>query len=116
MNVWQDIFSIVLKGSGALGFIAVSAMFLVWAERKVSAVIQNRLGPMVVGWHGTLQAVADSLKLLLKENIVPTGVDKLSWWLAPFFVMVPPIMAFVTIPFGKTLIVNDLGVGILFIT
>ena len=91
-------------------------MFLVWWERKISALIQNRLGPMVVGWHGTLQTAADMVKLLLKENIVPSGVDKLSWWLAPFFVVVPPVMAFVCMPFGKTLIVRDLNVGILYLT
>ena len=106
----------LIHGSIVLGFISFSAMFLVWLERKVSAWIQNRMGPMIVGWHGSLQSAADALKLLLKENIVPYDVDKLSWWLAPFFVMVPPIMAFVTIPFGKTLIVHDLNVGILFIT
>ncbi len=103
----------VLGGAGVLGFIAISAMFLVWWERKVSALIQNRLGPMIVGWHGTLQTVADMIKLLLKENIVPWGVDKLIWWLAPFFVVIPSVMAFVCIPFGKNLIVRDLNVGIL---
>lgn len=106
---------VFVYGGAVLGFVAVSAMFLVWLERKVSALIQNRLGPMVVGWQGTLQTAADSLKLLLKENIVPSGVDKLSWWLAPFFVMVPSIMAFVTIPFGRTLIVHDMNVGVLYI-
>ena len=106
----------ILQGAGLLGFISFSAMFLVWLERKVSALIQNRMGPMLTGWQGSLQSVADALKLLLKENIVPSDVDKLSWWLAPFFVMVPPIMAFVTIPFGKNLVVHDLNVGVLFIT
>lgn len=107
----------LLLGAGlVLGFVAVSAMFLVWWERKVSALIQNRLGPMIVGWHGSLQSPADMLKLLLKENIVPAGADKLVWWLAPFFVVVPSVAVFVTMPFGKNLIVNDLNVGVLFIT
>ena len=107
---------LILKSLGVVGFISVSAMFLVWWERKVSALIQNRLGPMIVGWHGSLQSIADMLKLLLKENIVPSGADKLIWWLAPFFVVVPSIAVFVTIPFGKNLIVHDLNVGVLFIT
>ncbi len=107
---------LILRAAAVVGFISVSAMFLVWWERKVSARIQNRLGPMIAGWHGTLQSVADMVKLLLKENIVPSGADKLVWWLAPFFVTVPSITAFVTIPFGKNLIVHDLNVGILFIT
>ena len=104
------------KSGMIVTFIAVSAMFLVWWERKISALIQNRMGPMIVGWHGVLQTPADMLKLLLKENIVPSGVDKLSWWLAPFFVVVPSVMAFLTIPFSKNFIVHDLNIGILFVT
>src|SRR3990167_2940458 len=75
----------IAVGAAVLGFIAVSAMFLIWWERKVSAHIQTRYGPMRVGWHGVLQSVADVIKLLLKENIVPEDVDKPIWWLAPFF-------------------------------
>lgn len=108
--------TLLIKGSSVLGFISVSAMFLIWWERKVSALIQNRLGPMRTGWHGTLQSIADAIKLLLKENIVPSGVDKLVWWLAPFFVVVPAVMAFIAIPFSKHLIVSDMNVGILYIS
>ena len=94
MTMPDKMFLLALKGVTVLAFVAISAMFLVWEERKVSALIQNRLGPMIVGWQGSLQSVADMIKLLLKENIVPSGVDMLVWWLAPFFVVVPPIMAF----------------------
>lgn len=106
---------LVLKGAGVLGFVAVSAMFLIWLERKVSAKIQNRMGPMMTGPHGAFQSIADTVKLLLKENIVPSGADFLVWWLAPFFVTVPPILAFVCMPFGEHLIVDDFNIGILFI-
>lgn len=108
---------IKMLGVGALilGFISVSSMFLIWWERKVSARIQTRLGPMRVGWQGTVQPVADAVKLLLKEDIMPQGVDRWIWWLAPFYVVVPSVMAFVSIPFGKNLIVKDLNVGILYI-
>ncbi len=106
----------LVGGLSVLGFVSISAMFLVWWERKISALFQNRLGPMLTGWQGTLQSVADMIKLLLKENIVPHDADKLVWWLAPFFVVVPPIMVFLTIPFSDTLIVRDLNVGILFLT
>lgn len=102
-------------GAMVLGFIAASAMFLIWWERKVSAHIQSRLGPMRVGWHGVLQSIADAVKLLLKEDISPKEADKLVWWLAPFFAVVPPVMAFVAIPFGKNLIPRDLNIGILYI-
>ncbi len=110
------ILEMTIKGSLVLGFISVSAMFLIWWERKVSAHIQNRMGPMLTGWHGSLQSIADAIKLLLKENIVPAGADKLVWWLAPFFVVVPCVAAFVAIPFGKNLIVRDLNVGVLYIS
>ncbi len=112
----EKLWWLLAQGSMILGFVAFSAMFLVWWERKVSALFQNRLGPMTVGWQGTLQTAADSLKLLLKENIIPSGADKLIWWLAPFFVVVPSVMVFLTIPFGEKLIVHDLNVGILFVT
>ena len=107
--------TILLKGLGCLGFIAFSAMFLIWLERKVSAKIQNRMGPMMTGFHGSLQPVADTIKLLLKEDIVPKGVDFLSWWLAPFFVTVPVVMAFLVIPFSSKWIALDLNVGVLYI-
>lgn len=105
----------VIISAAVLGFISVSAMFLIWLERKVSAHIQSRLGPMRVGWHGSLQSIADTIKLLLKEDIVPSGADKAVWWLAPFVATVPAVMAFVVVPFGRNLIVKDLNVGILYI-
>ncbi|MDP3789566.1 MAG: NADH-quinone oxidoreductase subunit NuoH [Candidatus Omnitrophota bacterium] len=105
----------LMAGIAVLAFIAVSAMFLIWWERKVSAHIQSRFGPMRVGWHGILQSIADAVKLLLKEDIRPADADKLVWWLAPFFAVVPAVMAFVVIPFGKSLIPKDLNVGILYI-
>jgi NADH-quinone oxidoreductase subunit H len=108
--IWALIVGIIV-----LGFIAASAMFLIWWERKVSAHIQSRYGPMRVGWHGVLQSVADAVKLLLKENIIPAEADKLVWWLAPFIAIVPPVMAFVVLPFGKNLIVKDLNVGVLYL-
>ncbi|OGX25145.1 MAG: NADH-quinone oxidoreductase subunit H [Omnitrophica WOR_2 bacterium RIFCSPHIGHO2_01_FULL_48_9] len=107
--------NLLIGGISVVGFISLSAMFLIWLERKISAHIQNRMGPMICGWHGSLQSIADSLKLLLKENIVPSGADKLVWSLAPFFVTVPVVMAFLTVPFSKTLIVRDLNVGILYV-
>ncbi|MDO8663149.1 MAG: NADH-quinone oxidoreductase subunit NuoH [Candidatus Omnitrophota bacterium] len=115
MVTLSSLIVMVLVVSAVLGFISASAMFLIWWERKVSAHIQTRFGPMRVGWHGVLQPIADAIKLLCKEDIVPVGVDKWVWWLAPFFVTVPAVMAFVAIPFGKNLIVQDLNLGILYI-
>lgn len=115
MVTFANLIEMLLVIVAVLGFISASAMFLIWWERKISAHIQTRLGPMRVGWHGALQPIADAIKLLLKEDIVPAGADKWVWWLAPFFVTIPAVMAFVAIPFGKNLMVKDLDLGILYI-
>lgn len=103
------------KAAGLLAFIAISVMFLIWWERKVSAHIQSRLGPMMVGWHGWLQSIADTIKLLLKENIVATAADKASFWLAPLVVFIASFLPFVTIPFSKKMIAQDLNLGLFYI-
>jgi NADH-quinone oxidoreductase subunit H len=96
-------------------FVAVSAMFLIWWERKVSAHMQSRLGPMRVGWHGWLQSIADALKLLQKENIIPARADRPVFWMAPVVVFIPAFLAYVCIPFGPRLIAEDLTIGLLYI-
>ncbi|HRZ87496.1 MAG TPA: NADH-quinone oxidoreductase subunit H, partial [bacterium] len=98
-----------------LGFLALSGMFLIWWERKVSAHIQTRFGPMRVGWHGWLQSIADAVKLLLKEDIRPERIDWVMFRLAPYFVMVPAVLAFVVIPFSEKWIVRDLNLGLFYI-
>lgn len=104
-----------LKAVALLAFIAVSVMFLIWMERKVSAHIQSRLGPMMVGWHGWLQSIADTIKLLLKENIVVKAADGVSFWLAPVVVFTASFLPFVVIPFSGKLIAQDLNLGLFYI-
>lgn len=103
------------KAAGLLGFVSLSVMFLIWWERKVSAHIQSRLGPMLVGWHGALQTIADTIKLLLKENIVAKDTDKVSFWLAPLVAFVAAFLPFAAIPFAKNLVVQDFGLGLLYV-
>lgn len=99
-----------------IGFISVAAMFLIWWERKVSAHIQARFGPMRVGgWHGWAQSIADGIKLLLKEDIIPRGADRAVFILAPMVVFASALAAYVVLPFGPGLIVTDLNIGILYI-
>jgi NADH-quinone oxidoreductase subunit H len=96
--------------------LAIAVLFAVWLERKVSAHIQDRLGPMYVGgWHGWAQTLADALKLLLKEDIVPESADKLLYKMAPFIVFLGAFAAFVVVPFGASSFVTDLNIGILYI-
>jgi len=94
--------------------ISLAVMGMVWLERKILAHMQVRLGPMRVGPHGLLQPIADSLKLLLKEDIIPENADKLVFWLAPLMVVIAAFTVFIVIPFGPTHAVTDMNIGILF--
>jgi NADH-quinone oxidoreductase subunit H len=96
--------------------LCIAVLFLVWLERKISAHIQDRLGPMYVGgWHGWAQTLADALKLLLKEDIVPEATDKLLFKMAPFIVFLGAFAAYVVVPFGVSSFVADLNIGILYV-
>ena len=91
------------------------AGYMVLLERKLMADMQARLGPMRVGPHGLLQPIADALKLLLKEDIIPGMVDKWVFWLAPILSVTTALVAFSVIPFGENIYVADLNIGILFL-
>jgi NADH-quinone oxidoreductase subunit H len=112
---WLDILFLVIIVVAVLAFLALSALFLIWWERKVSGHIQTRFGPMRVGWHGWLQTIADAIKLLLKEDIRPQKIDWVMFRLAPYFVMLPPVLIFVVLPFSETLIVRDLNMGLFYV-
>jgi NADH-quinone oxidoreductase subunit H len=91
------------------------AGYLTLVERKVLADFQVRLGPMRVGPHGLLQPIADALKLLLKEDIIPTDADRSIFWVAPVISTFTALTSFAVIPFSQVLFVADVNVGILVI-
>ena len=92
------------------------AGYIVLVERKVLADMQVRLGPMRVGPHGLLQPLADALKLMLKEDIIPTQSDKFLFWVAPVISTFTGLTAFAVIPFSATIRVADVNVGLLIIS
>ena len=94
--------------------LSIAVICMNWLERKILAHMQVRLGPMRVGPHGLLQPIADALKLLLKEDIIPAEADAIVFWIAPFIVVLAAFTVFVVVPFGPTHAITDMNIGILF--
>src|SRR5205814_574959 len=107
--LWATIYILIIFTGISIAVIAMN-----WLERKILAHMQVRLGPMRVGPHGLLQPIADALKLLLKEDIIPAEADKIVFWVAPFIVVLAAFTVFVVVPFGPTHAITDMNIGILF--
>ncbi|MGB8646547.1 MAG: NADH-quinone oxidoreductase subunit NuoH [Anaerolineae bacterium] len=93
----------------------VVMMYMTWIERKWVARLQDRIGPNRVGPFGLLQPIADMIKFIIKEDIVPASADKFLHTFAPIAVVIPVVMAFAVVPWGKQMAAVDLNVGILYI-
>ena len=107
---------LMLLGSIALVlFLAVTMMFLTYLERKIVARIQDRIGPNRVGRLGTMQPMADMIKLLTKEDITPRTAHRIVYNLAPILIVPPALLIFAVIPFGRGLIGTNLNIGFLYI-
>ena len=103
-------------GLGAvMTLLSLNVLFCIWFERKVSAWIQLRMGPMEVGPHGTLQTVADMIKLLGKQLITPRDIDKPMYHLAPLLVFAPVIAATSLLPFSEGIVLADINIGLVLI-
>src|SRR5438445_10142511 len=90
----------LIKIAVVLGIVLGVVAYLTLLERKIIAFMQVRLGPMRVGPHGLLQPIADGLKLMLKEDIVPSQADRVVFMLAPIITLIPAFIVFSVIPFG----------------
>jgi len=125
MTAWAIGFGVLLVKLGAvLGCLLFLAAYLVWAERKLLARLQIRLGPNRAGIFGLLQPIADALKMLTKEDIVPAAADRVIFLLAPAVVAVTALLMFAVVPFGPDLtiggrripmVISDINVGLLFV-
>jgi len=100
---------------GAMAFLGANAAYLVWAERKGAGRIQRRTGPLEVGFQGLLQPLADGLKLMSKQLIVPPGADRMLFRIAPVVVLIPAMVAMAIMPFADWLTGRDMHLGLLLI-
>lgn len=124
MNIWEIIIISLIKILIIVVMLLLSVAYMVYFERKVSAWVQNRVGPNRVGWFGLLQPFADVFKLLLKEDIVPTAANKPIHTLAPFIALFVAFSTYAVVPIGPTihlfgydikLVVADVNIGILYV-
>ena len=90
----------------------VGVLVTVWLERKISAAAQQRIGPEYAGALGVLQPIADGLKLLVKEDIIPAKADGILFTTGPILVLVPVILSWLIVPFGQNLLISNVGIGI----
>ena len=112
---WGMALIMALQSVLIVAFVMISLLFLVWGDRKIWAAVQMRRGPNVVGPWGILQSVADALKYVLKEIVIPAGVDRPVYFLAPMLSLVLAIVAWAVIPFADGWVLADINVAILFI-
>jgi NADH-quinone oxidoreductase subunit H len=106
---------IVAQSLAMIAFVMISLLFLVYGDRKIWAAVQMRRGPNVVGAFGVLQSVADALKYVVKEIVIPAGADKFVFMLAPMLAFVLAIISWAVIPFNDTWVLADLNVAILYV-
>jgi len=105
----------VLKIALVMGLVLLAVAYLTWLERKVIGDIQVRYGPSRVGRFGLLQPIADGIKLMFKEDIVPANADRLIFCLAPAISFIPALIVFAVIPFGPSFVITDVNIGLLYV-
>jgi len=106
---WALVYILLVFGGVSLAVVCMN-----WLERKILAHMQVRLGPMRVGPHGLLQPIADAIKLIIKEDIIPEGADTFVFWLAPMIILLAVFSVYTVVPFGPAHAITDMNIGILF--
>jgi NADH-quinone oxidoreductase subunit H len=110
------VFIAILAAALLIGFMLISAIFSVWLERKVAGRIQDRLGPTRVGGKfGWLQTLADGVKLLVKEDIIPAAADRMLFKIGPYIALVGSFMGFLALPFGYAAVAMNMNIALFFI-
>ena len=111
---WALVAELILVALALIVMIVVLVILMIYAERKIAGFMQLRLGPMRVGWCGSIQAIADVLKLLLKECVTPFKADKFLFALAPFIVLTTSFLALVPFSYAPGLQLWDINIGVLY--
>ncbi len=111
---WADLILLILQWTCIVMIITFNVLILIWLERKVAGFMQERLGPNRLGPYGIFQTIADTLKLLTKEDIIPSQTDKLIFKTAPMFFIIVAVLLYAVIPMGKDMAVVDLNIGLFY--
>ncbi|MEN9251327.1 MAG: NADH-quinone oxidoreductase subunit NuoH [Thermostichales cyanobacterium BF3_bins_165] len=108
--IWMPLPMLLLIIAATLG-----VMLMTWLERKISAAAQQRMGPMMAGPHGILLPLADGIKLIVKEDILPASADPILFTMGPILVFLPVFLAYLVVPFGQNLIISNIAIGAFFL-
>ncbi len=111
---WADFILLILQWICIVTIVTLNVIVLIWLERKVAGFMQQRLGPNRLGPFGIFQTIADAIKLLTKEDIIPSATDKLIFRTAPMFFIIIAVMLYVVIPMGEGMEIVDLNVGVFY--
>ena len=112
---WAGLIALIAYGVFIFIFLILYTLGAVFFERKISGHMQDRLGPMRVGWHGLLQTLADTLKILMKEDIIPENADRKLFILAPFVLFLGTFMVYAVLPFGPEALGANLNIGLFYV-
>ncbi|MBI3092489.1 MAG: NADH-quinone oxidoreductase subunit NuoH [Candidatus Tectomicrobia bacterium] len=115
LNALIETVVVLVKIAVIFGAVSLVVAYLTYFERKAIAHMQVRMGPMRVGWHGLLQPIADGIKLIVKEDIIPARSDHLIFRLAPFMLLVPSLIIYAVIPLGERAWVTNINIAVLYV-